>query len=196
MIVGITGKKRSGKDTVAQFLVSEYGYYQYSMAGPLKKALKTLFLWDDWHIEVDKETVDPRWGISPRQAMQHIGTEWAQYALGDAFPRFKETSGTKLWANRFREVYQGEFAVKNIRDVVISDVRFPHEEEVIRDLGGKILRIHREAESSDAHASETNVDKIQADASITNDGSFEDLYELVKFAMTYFRNEQEAELVR
>jgi len=43
MIIGITGKKRSGKDTVASCLVENYMFVKYSLADPIKEACKDIF---------------------------------------------------------------------------------------------------------------------------------------------------------
>lgn len=177
MLIGLTGKKRTGKDTAAQYLVENYNFVQYRMAGPLKEALKIIFRWDDDAIEVNKERVDPRWGISPRQAMQHIGTEWAQFDLGNAYPQYKETTGRELWSNRFDDWYQRHG--KN-RHVVVSDVRFPHEVQVIRDNGGILVKLERELDFEDNHASEAYIDKMKANITIQNTGTYNELYSNIK----------------
>ena len=43
MIIGLSGKKRVGKDTVADYLVSKYGFIKYSFADPIKAVAKILF---------------------------------------------------------------------------------------------------------------------------------------------------------
>ena len=87
MIVGVSGLKRSGKDTVAELLVKEYGFERYSFADPIKEAMSIVFDWDDRYLYGElKEIIDPRWGISPRQVFQHFGTEYAQHILPEVFP--------------------------------------------------------------------------------------------------------------
>ena len=46
VLVGLTGKALSGKNTVADFLTAEYEAQQYSFAAPLKKLATDLFFWD------------------------------------------------------------------------------------------------------------------------------------------------------
>jgi len=75
-IVGISGRKRSGKDTAADILCEEYGYEKYSFADPIKAACKEVFGFDNEQVRGSrKENTDPYWGFSPRDAMQVFGTD-------------------------------------------------------------------------------------------------------------------------
>ena len=77
MIIGITGKAGSGKDTVADYLVKNHDFIKLSFAGILKQGMQILFnLSDDQlHHPLVKEKIDPRWGKSPRELMQWLGTD-------------------------------------------------------------------------------------------------------------------------
>lgn len=153
MIVALTGKKRSGKDTVARILTRDYGFYQYALADPMKAAVQAIFGWNDRHTDgAIKERVDPQWGISPRQALQDIGTEWGQYGLSARFPEFAKTTYRLLWTRRFCEdVYSARFRW------VVSDVRFPHELDHMRTVAHVVcVRVQRDTERAhDAHESES-----------------------------------------
>ena len=180
--MGISGKKRSGKDTVAKYLVEQHGYKRYGFADPMKEMIKEAFLWDEeWVNGKYKETIDPRWGISPRQALQHIGTEWAQIGLSEFFPKFKELTGRSLWVKRFILL-----AMENDPNInwVISDVRFPHEIQLLREsvvlshIKKVFIRIRRpECEIvKDEHESEKYINELKCDYEIWNNKSVEDLY--------------------
>lgn len=192
MIIGVTGKKRSGKDTVANYLVDSWGFKRYGFADPMKKMVKEAFLWDDERVDgSEKETIDPRWGISPRQALQHIGTEYAQYSLPDNFPEFKKLINRKLWVKRFKFWYEKEINETNkynlkhnfntTLDVVVSDVRFLHEVQELKGMGGIILRVNRpEANNAeDPHPSETEMDSIKPHFTLDNEGTFNVLYKKI-----------------
>lgn len=63
--------------------------------------------------------------------------------------------------------------------LVITDVRMDNEAEVVRALGGRLVRVHRvgaalAAPDTSAHASEQHVG-IDVDAELVNDGSLEAL---------------------
>lgn len=48
-MIGICGKARSGKDTMAERLVLNYGYTRYAFADPLKAAVNEMYGWDERH---------------------------------------------------------------------------------------------------------------------------------------------------
>lgn len=170
MIVGITGKKRSGKDTAANIFVEKFGYTRLSFAGPIKEACKLFFLWTDDYIEEHKEEIDHRWGISPRQALQSLGDDWAQRFLPSHFPLFDEVTGRKLWVNNlFTKI---NLADKQ-KDYVISDVRYQFEVDAIKNHNGMILHIERPGNTQfDPHASENSLDYLNiVMTKIINDGT-------------------------
>lgn len=86
------------------------------------------------------------------------------------------------WAlpmNAEGEPYGGrEDRLINLKTWAVTDVRFPNEADHIRRAGGKIIKVVRpslEGMQTDSHASETNIDKIDADFLLTNDGTLDDL---------------------
>lgn len=59
-VIGITGKARSGKDTVANLLIEKCGFIRYSFAAPIKDSVQEMFDWNERHREGDlKETKLP-----------------------------------------------------------------------------------------------------------------------------------------
>lgn len=176
-LVGILGKKRSGKDTVSDFLVKEHGYHQYAFAGPLKEAVKEMFLMTENQVNGDeKEVFDERWNITPRKLMQIIGTELFHYDIHKYTEPEEFDMGREVWVNRFKIWYKDN----EDKNVVVSDVRFEHEANKIRELGGEVWKVVRpNLESSDAHASESEMESIVPDHLINNDSTIEDLYKKV-----------------
>lgn len=170
MIIGICGHMRSGKDTVASIFEYSYGFEHRSFAKPLKDACKIIFDWSDEHVNGSlKDKIDDRWGISPRMVLQLLGTEFGQKMLCDASEKFKKKVGRRLWVLRCLD---GQH--KN--NIVISDVRFLHEAETIRKYKGKIIKIIRNgAGVLSTHASETELEKIEPDYTIDNNGTIYDL---------------------
>ncbi|MDI1333145.1 deoxynucleotide monophosphate kinase [Pseudomonas sp.] len=77
-IIGLAAVARSGKDTVANILLSNENVAAYALADPLKSGCQHLFgltdaqTWEDNYKEVEI----PLWGRSPRQLFQEVGTEW------------------------------------------------------------------------------------------------------------------------
>lgn len=155
-LIGIVGKKGAGKDTTADYIVKRYGFVKRAYAAPLKQACKSLFFFTDNQLEdpVEKETIDKRWGRTPRDAMQWLGTDVVRHSLGSDF-----------WIR-----HMGLFRQENphIR-LVIPDVRFPNEADWIKENGGVLIRVVRPGLSTlDTHASEVEQDKIETDLTIYN----------------------------
>lgn len=170
MIIGIAGHARHGKDTTADFIVRHFGFQKHALADVMKEAMRIVFGWEDAHLYGDlKDVVDPRFGISPRHALQSFGTEWAQWQLSK-YDSFSEVTGRKLWVNSLLSRVSG--------DVVISDVRFPHEAEAIRERGGFIIMVRRTGFPVDlSHESEQGVEEIRPDFVIRNGSTLKVLEE-------------------
>lgn len=181
MIIAITGKKGHGKSTVANTIASRFGFDTYAFADPIKEIVQIIFDWTDAHTDgALKEVIDPRWGVSPRQIMQDIGTDWGQHHLCETFPLFKEVVGRQLWVRRFEAFYERETALyqrTGLRyNVAVSDLRFHHEEKGVHGLGGLVIKVVRPGmDDNDEHESERLIDRIRCDNMIVNDGSMEEL---------------------
>ncbi len=166
VIIGFGHRKRSGKDTVGQYLVNQYKFKKLSFADPLKQAAKLICGFSDeqcYGSDIDKETTDPYWGFSPRWFMQRFGTEVGRAIDSD------------LWVKAMLRQAQ------KIPSVVVCDVRFPNEAKAIRDQGGLVIRVDRPSLGplTDTHPSETSLEGFEYDDVIVNDGSLEDLYDKV-----------------
>ena len=175
MIIGITGKKRSGKDTIADYLIDTRAFGGYKFATPIKNAVADIFLWDDrWVNGEFKETVDPRWGISPRQAQQVMGTELFRERMPEVLEDFSTLIGSDIWVKRFQYWYEG---LPEHFNVVVSDVRFKNEAAIITAMGGKIIRVKRDVlESNDTHASEVEMEMIEPHYVVVNNGTIPELH--------------------
>jgi len=181
MIIAITGYKRSGKNTVSDYLKSKYGFTEYAFAKPIKEVASLIFGWSMDHIENSKELVDERYGISPRQFLQWFGTEGMQYILPDFYPAMKEKVGRGIWVKIFEELYR----CNPNTDYAISDFRFPHEEKALKDLGAYTIKvINPRINNVDTHESEKHIDVFKCDYFIYNTDTFENLYSQVDEIIT------------
>ena len=183
MIIAICGAKNSGKDTCADYITIKYpgaAFRHLKIAGPLKEMCGLLFGWSPEKMEnpLTKETVDKRWGVSPRTAMQFMGTEMMQYKIQEMIPDVGRTFWIRSLVNR---IQPGE-------NVVISDMRFQHEYDGLVAAFGKaavnVIKITRPAAASastsdDDHCSEHEWNHIPHDVMIRNNGSIDDFYKQV-----------------
>jgi dephospho-CoA kinase len=173
-LIGILGRKRSGKDTLGSYMIENYNYQRYAYADPIKDTLKVMFDLNDEQLNDKKETIDERWGVSPRIIMQQFGTEICRNDLSKYIENIKLEDET-LWIKLFRIFYE-----KNKdKDIVVTDVRFLDEINAIKSLGGKIVKINRDNLEYDGHCSEKDIDNYNPDLidyTIDNNYTFDDLY--------------------
>ena len=177
MIIGLTGYKGSGKSEVAKYLSLHYGFTDLSFAAILKRAMNVTFDWPDEYGTDPKlkEVVDPRWGISPRQAYQYYGTEVIREGFPSAFPMFGLLVGSDFWIKRL-------FAdLDPSKDYTISDVRFQNEVDAVSKKGiVAMVTRHSVVPSAPEHASEAVGILKGVTAHIHNEGSLEELGEAVE----------------
>jgi len=181
-LIAVVGPKRSGKDTVAEYLIKHYDFQRYSFADPIKRAAMHMFGFTEaqmWGSTEDKETIDPRWNISPRRMLQIIGTDLFQFDIQKHLKDGEFPFGRSVWVNRFKVWYREE--MDKPYDIVIADMRFHHEANAIRELNGEIWRVVRPSLTlNDEHPSEKEQESILADKTIINDGDLNDLYTKIK----------------
>ena len=167
-IIAVCGSKRSGKDTIAGILSHAYGYEHIKISQKLKDVCKTLFGFTDEQLETDtKEVVDARWRVSPRRVMQFLGTEVMQYALPQGLPEIKDGMlGRKFWIESTLE----EIKRNPHKKYIISDLRFLHEEDVLKEHGAFIIKVQRfnTSASTDSHKSEQEFKFIQHHLNVDN----------------------------
>lgn len=161
-IIGLGGKKRSGKSTAADFLVQNGNFIELSFAKPLKEACKILFdLKDEQVYGEKKDFLDTKLGVTPRKILQVFGTEICQFAIHKHLPNLRiKKRNLFCWLMKQKILSNMEY------DIVISDVRFPHEADLIHELGGnvvKLIRIDNPYDGKDDHASENSLDNIEFD---------------------------------
>jgi hypothetical protein len=209
-LVGVVGKARHGKDSIGNILL-DHGFMKDAFAKPVKDAVKAIWDFSDEQLygsETQKNTVDPRWNVSPRQAMQFFGTEVGRDALPKLMPQF----GSGFWVEHFRlrllsylKKHKADPA-SHSSNIVVCDVRFPNEAKFIRNSGGLIVRVRRpqlepKTETPDTvkkedddrkepedkplqlgaeHRSETLMDGIDEDVLVINDGTLGDLRQKVE----------------
>lgn len=167
MIIGLIGHARSGKDTVADYMVRWYGFRKMALADPLKRGCQEIFGWTDAQLYgPEKDMVDPQTGLKPREVMQFVGTELFRQAFAYKFPSI----GPDLWVHRMKSRIQTQPGC----DWVLTDVRFENEARAVRELDGLIVRIsHPPVISAAEHVSECEHQRIEADYTIYNERDLE-----------------------
>ncbi len=188
MIIAIAGKKGSGKDTVADIMVKEYNFIKYRFADDIKKIAEILFNFNQEQLNGNKkDELDKNWNITPREFYQKFGTDYIQEIFPKMFPYLFEKNNInkrEFWLKKFELWYKDIISRKHCCFVVISDLRFKHEYDYIKKLGGYIIKVERDNINKDnKHISETDLDSFSDDKFnyiIKNNSSIKDLESLVK----------------
>lgn len=196
MLIGICGFQSSGKDTIADYLIKEYGFIRLSFASAVKDIISIMFGWPRDKLEgltkedrEWREQVDYWWSktlkipdLSPRYAMQYIATDV-----------FRNHFHPDIWVKIVENQLNNYLNSPNI-NIVISDCRFENEINMILRLGGKIIQVYkdppywfhkyRQGETPNEiryiHRSEIEWIRCYRDYDIENDGTIEELYQNVK----------------
>lgn len=157
MIIGLTGRKRSGKSTVAKALV-ERGFVEVSFAAPIRDFTARILELTPEELDAAKEnSINWLEGVTPRHIMQTLGTEWGRQMIHP-----------EIWIRvLLRRV---SVLVLENKNVVVSDIRFDNEAQALRDMHGKIVRIERPGGGPDDHISERGVSFSLIHFGVMNDG--------------------------
>lgn len=178
----ISGKARHGKDTLGSILKDELNkgkdkYVTVAVANILKEKLKIDFGLTNAQLHGDlKEVPDVRYPKTIEQfqsgAQYWTPREFMQY-YGDFFRSIKPT----YWVDNLIDYCR----LNNIRNAIITDVRFPNEiNQFKKEFNGIHVRIQRDIDSNiitnSQHCSEVALDNYgDVDYIIKNNGTIDDL---------------------
>lgn len=152
-IVAVCGEIGSGKSTVADHLVQAHGFFEVSMAQPLKQMCQYVFGLEHRHAhgtQADKsEPLDHVRGPldqrrTAREILQHIGTEGFRAVDPDVWVKLAERRAKKALGD-------------GVPGVVVPDARFENEFDMVRRLGGVVWLVTmagQERSTEAGHASE------------------------------------------
>ena len=160
MIIGISGKKRSGKDTIYRLIKELKGIHPLRAAfgDQIKEEVAGITGVDVEHIEENKEHFRPM--------LQWWGSDFRRHYNGESY-----------WLDKMLAKMQ-TIAGKEV--LVVTDVRYPNEAELVKKAGGIMIRVDRRTGLEDAHSSENLLDDFDGfDYRLTNNGTLFDLKEKV-----------------
>ena len=177
LLIGVAGQKYNGKDTIADYLVSEYGFIKLSFADALKEMCKVLFNFNDEQLYgSEKESIDDFWGIKPRDAFTYFGTDIMRKQLNNLIPNINENFWIKCLEKKMVNLKKNNENIK----IVIADVRFENEVNFIKSYNGLIIRVIRPDKILyDCHESEKNILDLSVDYEIMNNSTLNHLYQQV-----------------
>ena len=171
--IGLVGYSQSGKDTVADILVKNYGYTRVAFADKIREFLYglnpmvacsptgylqdliNLVGWDDAKQEPQVRKLLQNLGNSARKTIDE--NVWVTLALGN---------------------------IDTNQRVVITDVRFENEAMMIKLMGGQLWRVKRIGVGPvNDHVSESELEGYKVNQIFVNNGTLKDLELLVTTRM-------------
>jgi len=177
MFIGLLGKMGSGKSTTAAHITKKYNYEEKFYSKKLKDVCQLLFGFNEEQLYGSKkQEIDKRWGISPRQAMQFVGTDLFRKQLVNLIPGI----GENFWIRTL------DTELINGQNYVISDCRMQNEIDFIKKKGGVVIKIIRDEEEeinnneTKLHVTECEIDNVtEFDYIIHNNGTKEELFKKI-----------------
>jgi len=176
MIIGLTGYAQSGKDTIANILVKDHGFVRVAFADKIREFLYEM------NPMVDNVAGEP---IFLKERVDRDGWEVAKQnphirrALQNAGVSARKNFGENFWVHQAL----GSMALAH-PNIVVTDVRFVNEADILKTNGGQIWRVKRNGVGAvNGHVSESEMDGYPVDQIFTNNGSIDDLKELLSKRM-------------
>lgn len=182
----IGGYATSGKDSVANFLVDELGWYKTYMSKPLENALLTLDPWAPW------QGADVKGAYWIRYSELHARVGYDESKKNPEVRRLLQTLGTEIGRNMFGEdtwldlVYQEVLdQLLDDRNVVVTGVRYPNEMAKFRKMNAQALWVSRPGvDPVNTHSSDNTLTRDDFDFLYANTSTLE---ELKSWTVSYFK---------
>ena len=200
MLIGISGKKQCGKDTVCKIIKAldiwnRYGdgdmltfvkmllksssslcsmWYKHAFADKLKQVLAII-------LNVRVEAFEDN--IFKMSYSEIAKPEGGYYTNRELLQRFGTEVGRSISPTLWVDALFTNYSEHD--HWIIPDVRFPSEAQAIKDRGGIIIRVDRETPFHDTHPSEVALDNYEGfDYRIDNNNDIEYLIGKVKEIMS------------
>ena len=144
LLVGISGKRGSGKDLLASLLVERHGYCRLSFAEELKRRVREDFGLTKEQTDGSKKEDNTQYikSIIPPNAGPEdtvVAFMWTPRDIMIEYGQFFRKFDPNYWVNKVFKSAEGE-------KLCVSDVRFKNEADYIKKLGGIVVRLERKPE--------------------------------------------------
>lgn len=212
MRMSISGRAGSGKDTFADYLSEKYGFTKVSWAGNLKEMCKFVFGLTEEQVNTQEGKMRPlpvqfclgdsKYTVLYTKIVNRVREthDVDENKVNEVFESVKsivfntprkilQVVGTEI-CRGLCDTYHTDVLLSKLKpniSYVITDSRFPNEVEIAAKNGFFTVKIERDMEAiaDQTHASESNVDKLNVNSVISNNGTIEELYKkaelLIKF---------------
>jgi hypothetical protein len=167
IIIGLSGKKRSGKNTVAKLIATATSLRvkEFAFADPLKHEVCKACGISRTILEENKDNF--------RLILQGWGTDFRRKMHGDDY--WIKKTGLALHTS----------VMSDQADIyVFTDLRFTNEANFLRDCGAVIVRVNRDLSTVDEHSSEVDLDGYRFDFVINNSSTLNNLASDVRMLLS------------
>lgn len=167
-LIAIHGFKQSGKDTLADLLVDEFGYTKVAFADRLKEAIHHIFgidrklLFGD---DQDKQQLSPvRW-----EDLLHIRKTETDHPTHLSIRELLQVFATEICRDKIPSIWYRYLPIPPNAKVVISDCRFRNEAEFLKERRATLIKVNRMNVHSTNHESERGLPDEMMDHILSND---------------------------
>lgn len=150
IVIGLAGKMGSGKDTVAEFL-RPFGFQRFGFADALREEVADA-------IEGGRKDMPACLSAAAQEAFLHapVSEVWAKPTT----PRMRAL--LQEWGTEYRRTQEEHYWTRIMREKLagaeracITDVRFPDEAALVREMGGRVWVVQRPGAVGNGHVSES-----------------------------------------
>lgn len=170
LIIGFSGKSKSGKTTAANFLTANYNFIRRGFADGLRSVVANLFSLDSKTLQDHKDHPLPGSQRTPRDILIEVGARMRQVDPDVWF---------KMW-ERDLALVTDQFPMIN---VAVDDLRFRNEFDLLSNKGAVLIRINRAVHAVTDEPSEIDLDGYaeegKFDYVVDNTGSLKEFYEKI-----------------
>ena len=156
-MIGLIGKKRVGKDTVANIIKKLHPNITttYALADPIKDISRIMFNFTEKQLyDNEKDEIDFSWGIAPRPFFEQFGTEIMQYDIYKYLPSLEKLIPKRtFWVRSLlNKIEKNNISIETNttnttnKIIIITDIRGLHELEEIKKTypEAKFIKIIKE----------------------------------------------------
>lgn len=184
-IIGLGGAPRSGKNTASRIILERFRGVEVAFADALRRE------------------VAQAWNTSPDIPALHEDKDTALFDMSSCRDEeFRKLAGPglmrgrrvlQLWGTEYRRRQDPDYWVKRLAEriellnegtIVVTDVRFRNEVELIHHLNGSIIQIDRAGTVLSDHASDRPLTRPEYDYRIDNNWTIEALSVRVLLAVS------------
>ena len=182
-LIALCGAAGAGKDTVADMLPARKLAFADALYREVAEAWGV-----EQHVLRCRETKELE---APNLSVAHCkDAGFRTNCWRDFHNRPRSPRQILQWWGDYRRAQDTDYFVKQTRpdgDTVITDVRFPNEAALVRQLGGQLWQIRRPGYEAGGtgHASDTDGCEFRPDVVLENFGSLDDLRRTVLDAWEY-----------